>query len=201
MNPRHDQMPAEALVHLVMAQSSRAHSSIAAQLCSRAHIFKSSQGSFVTHPSGARLFLNSGHIANEAHSRCAGHIFNAATVSTGTIVQAPRTTYGQPKHHAATSAGSAGLIFKSRPDSTRSPGCPRRGVLLREPVHHRAPLRLRSRSLYRASQRYLVFHGAHACAHFHARPEAERLPTMPRRAHLPLTPNQHDQEGTWTSTQ
>jgi len=201
MNPRHDQMPAEALVHLVVAQSLRAHSSIVAQLCFRAHIFKSSHEKYASHPFLAQPFFKPGQPSLGGQRTYVGHIFNAATVSTGTIVQAPRTTYGQPKHHAATSAGSAGLIFKSRPDSTRSPGCPRRGVLLREPVHHRAPLRLRSRSLYRASQRYLVFHGAHACAHFHARPEAERLPTMPRRAHLPLTPNQNDQEGTWTSTQ
>jgi hypothetical protein len=201
MNPRHDQTRPAAQVAPVVAQSSRAHSSIAAQLCFRAHIFKSSQVTPVGQASCARLFFKPGHTALGGQTTPAGHIFNAARCPSDPIQFMPRFTYGQPRHQSASRSPSAGLIFKSRPGSTCSPGYARRGVLLREPLSNRGPALTRSRSLYRASQKPSGSHSLDACAHLHARPSETRVPFAARRAHLPVAPNQHDQEGTWTSTQ
>lgn len=121
-------------------------------------------------------------VTHGLHARLGWHLLHAVNPDTTSNAPSPRTTYGQSNRCAFPTPHPAGLLSKSRPDELRNPARFRRDVLLREPTMSRGPVVLRSRPSYRASQNLPERLLQRACAH------------------LPLVPDQHDQEETWTST-
>lgn len=121
-------------------------------------------------------------VTHGPHARFGWHSFDAANDDSTPSQASPRTTYGQPMQPSVPTLLAAGLIFKPRPTGVRVPYVTRRGDIFRGPFNDRFPWIERSRLLYRASQNLPERLLQRACAH------------------LPLVPDQHDQEDRWTNT-